>query len=195
MTTNKHDRKEGQLVTAVWRNGGFSASYDSFVVGSSAVLRLNFCAKNPPLRQAAKRYRQAYRTPQMKIKLQYIKPFYCGLFSLALNITTSYGQDSLLKLKELVHSISIEPQNTDFTDLSSLGNNIGEKKIVMLGEQHGDGSVILTKIRLVKYLHEKLGFNTIFFESSLSKCGILSLYNIFLCFCFVSFLFCFFLLI
>jgi hypothetical protein len=25
------------------------------VVGSSAVLRLNICAKNPPLRQAAKR--------------------------------------------------------------------------------------------------------------------------------------------
>jgi hypothetical protein len=46
---------EGQLITAVWRNGGFSASYDSFVVGSSAVLRLNFCAENPPLRQAAKR--------------------------------------------------------------------------------------------------------------------------------------------
>jgi hypothetical protein len=48
---------EGQLITAVWRNGGCSASYDSFVVGSSAVLRLNFCAKNPPLRQAAKRYK------------------------------------------------------------------------------------------------------------------------------------------
>ncbi len=48
-------RTEGQLITAVWRNGGFSASYDSFVVGSSAVLRLNFCAKNPPLRQAANR--------------------------------------------------------------------------------------------------------------------------------------------
>jgi hypothetical protein len=47
-------RTEGLLLTAVWRNGGFSASYDSFVVGSSAVLRLNFCAKNPPLRQAAK---------------------------------------------------------------------------------------------------------------------------------------------
>jgi len=45
-------------ITAVWRNGGFSASYDSFAVGSSAVLRLNFCAKNPPLRQAAKRYVQ-----------------------------------------------------------------------------------------------------------------------------------------
>jgi hypothetical protein len=42
-------------ITAVWRNGGFSASYENFVVGSSAVLRLNICAKNPPLRQAAKR--------------------------------------------------------------------------------------------------------------------------------------------
>ena len=54
-------RTEGQLITAVWRNGGFSASYDSFVVGSSAVLRLNFCGKNPPLRQAAKR--QAVKKP------------------------------------------------------------------------------------------------------------------------------------
>jgi len=54
MTTEK----EQLVLTAVWRNGGFSASYDSFVVGSSAVLRLNFCAKNPPLRQAAKRWQQ-----------------------------------------------------------------------------------------------------------------------------------------
>ena len=43
------------MLTTVWRNGGGSASYYSFVVGSSAVLRLNFCAKNSPLRQAAKR--------------------------------------------------------------------------------------------------------------------------------------------
>ena len=53
-----HDRQERQPITAVWRNGGCSASYDSFVVGSSAVLRLNFCAKNPPLRQAANRWQQ-----------------------------------------------------------------------------------------------------------------------------------------
>jgi hypothetical protein len=55
MDRQQHDKQEGQLVTAVWRNGGCCASYDSFVVGSGAVLRLNFCAKNPPLRQAAKR--------------------------------------------------------------------------------------------------------------------------------------------
>ena len=51
---------ERQLPTAVWRNGGCSAPYDSFVVGSRAFLRLNFSAKNPPLRQAAKRYLQPY---------------------------------------------------------------------------------------------------------------------------------------
>ena len=56
MDEQQLDRKEGQHLTAVWRNGGCSASYDSFVVGSSAVLLLNFCAKNPPLRQAANRY-------------------------------------------------------------------------------------------------------------------------------------------
>ena len=51
-----HDRQERQPITAVWRNGGFSASYDSFVVCSSAVLRINIYAKNPPHRQAEKRY-------------------------------------------------------------------------------------------------------------------------------------------
>jgi len=58
VTTTQNQKEEHQPVTAVWRNGGCSASYDSFVLGSSAVLRLNFCAKNPPLRQAAKRYKQ-----------------------------------------------------------------------------------------------------------------------------------------
>jgi hypothetical protein len=56
MTDEKATKTEGQHPTAVWRNGGCSASYDSFVVGSSTVLRLNICAKNPPLRQAADRY-------------------------------------------------------------------------------------------------------------------------------------------
>ncbi len=60
MTTTNNGKTERQPVTAVWRNGGCSASYDSFVVGSSAVLRLSFCAKNPPLRQAANRYAQPY---------------------------------------------------------------------------------------------------------------------------------------
>jgi len=50
--------KEGQPITAVWAKVAVSVSTDSFVVGSSVVLRLNFSAKNPPLRQAANRYKQ-----------------------------------------------------------------------------------------------------------------------------------------
>jgi len=65
VTTTQSFNEEHQPVTAVWRNGGCSASYDSFVVGSSAVLRLNFCAKNPPLRQAAARWQQ-YKTKLCK---------------------------------------------------------------------------------------------------------------------------------
>ena len=48
-------RTERQHLTAVWRNGGFSASYDSFLVQQTAVLRINICGENPPLRQAANR--------------------------------------------------------------------------------------------------------------------------------------------
>ena len=50
--------EEKRHITAAWRNGGCSASYDRFVVGSSAVLRLNFCAENSSLRQTPRRYRQ-----------------------------------------------------------------------------------------------------------------------------------------
>ena len=53
---------EGQLITAVWRNGGFSASYDSFLGKQTLVLRINICGENPPLRQAAKRYSQCQKT-------------------------------------------------------------------------------------------------------------------------------------
>ncbi len=62
MTTKQQQTTEKEILlpTAVWRNGGCSASYDCFVVGSSAVLRLNFCAKNPPHRQAENRYSQWY---------------------------------------------------------------------------------------------------------------------------------------
>ncbi|MFO0487303.1 MAG: hypothetical protein ACK5ZY_03400, partial [Cyclobacteriaceae bacterium] len=81
--------KNTERTTAVWRNAGFSASYDSFVISSSAVLRLNFCAKNPPLRQAANRHvtskpkRQTINTFQQKdrklLKNKYSNIFNCQL--------------------------------------------------------------------------------------------------------------------
>jgi hypothetical protein len=45
----------GNIGLAIWRLKCF---YETFVQGSTAVILLNFCAKNPPHRQAENRYSQ-----------------------------------------------------------------------------------------------------------------------------------------
>jgi len=49
--------------------GGVSSSADNFVVIEILVLRINICDKNPPLRQAAKRYTQAVGTTKINLFL------------------------------------------------------------------------------------------------------------------------------
>jgi hypothetical protein len=53
-----HDRQERQPITAPTKNWRFSASYDSFVVEQTLVLRMKFSGKNRQLLVAAKRYKQ-----------------------------------------------------------------------------------------------------------------------------------------
>jgi erythromycin esterase-like protein len=63
---------------------------------------------------------------------------------------------------------SISPRETNFDDFEPIGKEIGDAKIVLLGDpSHGDGGAILMKTRLLKYLHEKKGFDVLLFEADL----------------------------
>lgn len=61
----------------------------------------------------------------------------------------------------------------DFSDLAFLAPLLEGKRIILLGESgHGVAEFSWIKVRLVKYLHERLGFDVIAFESSLSECEV-----------------------
>ena len=55
MDRQQHDRKNNEHLTAPTKNWRFSASYDSFVVNLTFVLRMNICGKNRQLLLAANR--------------------------------------------------------------------------------------------------------------------------------------------
>ena len=62
--------------------------------------------------------------------------------------------------------------NGRFSNLETLNENFEGVRVVTLGEQtHFDGATFDAKIQLVKYLHEKLGFNILAFESGYFDCS------------------------
>lgn len=66
---------------------------------------------------------------------------------------------------------TIDPADTDFSDLAPFGAAVSGAQVVVLGEQsHGDGAAFLAKTRLVAYLHEEHGFDLLVFESGLYDC-------------------------
>ena len=69
------------------------------------------------------------------------------------------------------HAVSVQalaPAPDDFFDLMPLMRWIGTSRVVALGEAtHGDGAAFLAKARLVQFLHEKMGFDVLAWESGL----------------------------
>ena len=63
---------------------------------------------------------------------------------------------------------TVDPADEDFADLAPLGRAIGNSRVVFLGESgHGEGSTTLGKTRLLKFLHQNLGFDVVVWESGL----------------------------
>jgi erythromycin esterase len=74
--------------------------------------------------------------------------------------------------KSVVQVRSIDPADTDYSDLAGLRAAVGDARVVLLGEQtHGEATTFQAKIRLVKFLHEKMGFDVLAFESGLYDCA------------------------
>ena len=74
------------------------------------------------------------------------------------------------------HAVSIETidpalEDDDFADLMPLVDLIGDVQVVGLGEQtHGDGAAFHAKIRLIKFLHEVMGYDVLVWESGMYSC-------------------------
>ncbi|MBK9483668.1 MAG: erythromycin esterase family protein [Chitinophagaceae bacterium] len=91
--------------------------------------------------------------------------FTCIITFLA-TVTFSQSEIRAFVASNTIPIQSISPDSLDFSDFESIGNSIGNARIVMLGEQdHGDAPTFLAKTRLIQYLHETKGFNVIAFES------------------------------
>ncbi len=97
-----------------------------------------------------------------------ISTLFLLLFSLIVHAQNSLEQE--LKSR-LVNLHEVAESNEYFAGFEQLKRDIGEARIVMLGEQsHGDATTFETKIKLVKYLHEEMGFEILAFESDIYSC-------------------------
>ena len=76
-------------------------------------------------------------------------------------------------LKENAYEVrSIDPADEDFSDLTAFKKSLSDVRVVLLGEAtHGDGAAFLAKTRLIKFLHQEMGFDVLVFESGFYDCS------------------------
>src|SRR5437879_422169 len=63
---------------------------------------------------------------------------------------------------------SVDASDEDFSDLEPVARAIGSAPVVLLGEPgHGAGTSFAAKVRLIKFLHQRLGFDVLVWESGM----------------------------
>lgn len=61
---------------------------------------------------------------------------------------------------------SIDPADESWDDLAPLADAIGTARVVQLGEPgHGAGAAFAARSRIIKFLHQRLGFDVVIWES------------------------------
>ena len=104
-------------------------------------------------------------------------PLACVIFAVAASAVALQSNDTrwISWLRENHHAIrtpvTTSPAPDDFADLQFLKEVIGDRRIVQIGESHHSvaeyGAV---KTRLIKFLHQQMGFDVLAFESSVYEC-------------------------
>jgi len=96
------------------------------------------------------------------------------LFLPSLFITNTIYTQSANKAdieKNILDLGKVVDNNEDFKGYGQLNTMLEGVEIVMLGEQsHGEATAYDTKIKLIKYLHEEMGYDILLFESGFYDC-------------------------
>jgi erythromycin esterase len=68
---------------------------------------------------------------------------------------------------------TVDPQDEDFADLEPIAAAIGKARVVQLGEpSHNAGTCFAAKARLIKFLHQRLEFDVVVWESGIYDVGL-----------------------
>lgn len=79
-------------------------------------------------------------------------------------------EDTLAACARVIRTI--DPDDENYDDLAPFADAVGDARIVQLGESsHGSGTDFKAKVRLVKFLHDRLGFDVLVWESGLHAMG------------------------